>query len=996
MNRPIILLLFVFAIACGKKDKRGDENLTGDVEPVVAPAQPVHEDPGPTLKRRTGALAPQVRPTSTAAVDRWEKRDGYVIATIPLETDGLPSAGTRTSWVVDAGDQHAAAFGWSGSDLSNPQRGKVGLIVRVRGAALPNQFTVRWTQTDSGSWGERRLPGTMGTITVSVPPKVPIAAGLDEVFWSSAATHFSGSRSGFSGYAHQRAQFLAAGTTAAKPGFAGQQRRSDMQQMMELYSGMTSVNEALQADRGLLVRGEDVAQRTVPIAQITRIEMPAHPWERMITDLGAQPVVEPLAAYVPADMAYLHFGDLRTLVKLVAELDGWLSPVAQWLEERGGASHFMSRYEDQLVLERTGLAEKLGHVAVKDLAVVVSDPLLREGTDVSVIFRIANREALVAALGVFEARARGRHDQIATASMIIDGVTVQRLSTTDQAVNQYRAEYGDVLTISNSVGALTQLIRAHKGVVARLSEQGDFRYMRTVYPWLGESEHGFVFMGDAFVARVISPEMKILQARRMDAQADLLALNYAALLRGWVDGTRSKSGQELVDAKYVRKEELRHVDLAPITFNESGGAMSEYGTVARLAPIRDLERGLKNASPAEVEAYDRFRQTYQSYWRSFIDPIAARIDRSEDGKALSVDARMLPLIDVSEYDRILAEVGQQTVLGPDDGPGMQWTLAIGKDAKLRRSLDGIAKGVIPGDKIGINWLGDWVSFGVADRGGLWDMALITGLVPALDEPRRLEAGLEMLSTFPIYAAVHVASRIGLAALLTGLRGWVSDSAPGMVSWGQGEPYRDIPVVTISEGSGSPREFRDLTIHYATVDDVFVVAFNRATLLGLIDRCLAGDMPKAPTGPPSAAAEHDAQAVINVNPGPGGYLAKTVMGVAEIVLLAKHGQIMDDYEVLWRGLGGGGALTADALREFGVAYVGREPRSPHGGTFSIVDGFPTHSVYGDSVRPIMPEVPVAGSPITDVISRLGALRMTLEAEGEGDSRGLHTTVDWRWK
>ena len=995
MNVRIIPALIIFAIACGKKDTRGEQGLTDQTQ-VEAPTQQVHADPGPRVERKTGAREFSVREPTTAQVDRIEEVDGVFHVVVPLSTTDVPALNQQMLWHVDAKGVHASAFGWTGTHRTDAQRSQAAVIVRFA-EQPPREFTIRWAQQDGQSWGARRIPGVLGSIEVAVPDDAKRVTGLEQQYWSEAERAFShGGGGAFSAWAHARSAHLAGRAASAAPSGGDRRRRSNVHRMMDLYSGMTSVNEALQSDRGLLLRAEPPDARTIPIGDVERLAMPVHPWPRMISELGKKPKVEPLAAYVPADMAYLHFQDLRTLLKLASDLDDWVSPVAQWVEDRPGVSHFVAGYEEQLVLERTGIAQKLGHVAAKGVAVVVSDPFLREGTDVSMIFHVANRAALISALSAFEANARARHPTMASESLAIGNTPVRRLFTLDGRVNQYRVEYGEVLVISNSRGALEHLLAAHQGKAPRLAEQGDFRYMRAVYPWVPAEEDGFVFLSDAFVARVVSPEVKILEARRMEARADLLSINHAALLRGWADGVTTADIGELVKARYVGESELRHADGATIAFATDTGATSSWGSVSRITPIRDL--AIDNVSPEEMSAYDQFRRTYESYWRGYIDPIGARIERSDDGSLISIDARMLPLIDVSEYDELIREVGLQKVRPASQGPGLEWTLAIGREARLRKKLDGLARGFFSrgGDDIGLGWLGEWVSFGVADRSGLWDMALLTYMIPSHNDEFDVSwlTGLEALPTFPLYGVADVASKVGLAALLTGLKAWVHDAAPGMVQWSQGEPYRDIPIVTVGGGEEIAGEFGDLAVHYATVGDLFVISFERATLLGLIDRYLAGAAPQASTGPPSGAADEDAQAILSVDPT-GEWLATTLLGMAESVLISRHTDITHDYELLWRGFGSR-TLSPDDVRRLGVAYLGREPRSPHGGTFSIVDGFPTHSIYGDSVRPVMPDVPIADSPISQTLLRLGQLSMSVEFEGEGDHRGLHSRVSWRWK
>ena len=144
-------------------------------------------------------------------------------------------------------------------------------------------------------------------------------------------------------------------------------------------------------------------------------------------------------------------------------------------------------------------------------------------------------------------------------------------------------------------------------------------------------------------------------------------------------------------------------------------------------PLLDLELG--RSSPPSVNAYARFRETYQNYWRGFIDPIGARFKVGDDG-AIAFDARMMPLIAGTDYDSIRRQVGERRVDPPRATTGAHLVLAVGDDAQLRREVDRLANSIGP-DDFGIGWLGDWVAIGAADREGLWQLALLSRELPEL-------------------------------------------------------------------------------------------------------------------------------------------------------------------------------------------------------------------------------------------------------------------------
>lgn len=970
--------------SCGPKNKTpAAKTLTeGKAE---APATFEHPDPGPTLQRVSGRLeALDKGPTQVASIFVSRGKDrSFVVLPDPHVTGSRPDL---VNYTVDGAGTYGVAFPWISGEQREP-----GVIVKFVGE-VPERFSVHYELATEDY--RTVVQGQVGRYEATIPPATPARAELGDEFTRSAAEYMTNRTYGpyslpFYSFATQRLRQMT--SAAAAP---TQQGRSDIFRTMELYSGMSSVNEALQHDRGLFVRSASTLEaRTVPIDSIAGVELAAHPWERMIADLGKTPSVEPLASVIPADMAYIHFGDLRTFVKLVGDLDDWVSPVAQAFESRPGPSHFMSAYERQLVVERTGLAETLGHVAVAGVAIVTSDPFVREGTDVSMVFKVKNRSALVAALAGFEASAKKRRSDISESTWDLGGTKVRRLSTPDEEINQHRAEWGDVLVISNSEGAVRHLHAAFEQKVPTLADALDFRYMRARYPYDPKAEDGFVFFGDTFVARAIGPEVKILESRRMQAHGDIMAVNNAALLYGWLEGKRPADGRAIIDAGYLRKEELQHADGTKITFDPATGARSEVGTPTFLRPIRDLK--IDQVTVEEQQAYEQFRGTYQSYWRGYIDPIAVRINRLDDGKTLAFDARMLPLIDNSEYDRMIEQVGRSRIAPPVVQGGIQWTFAVGADSKLRKELDFMTKSMVAGQNVGLGWLGDWVMVGLADRSGVWDLALATDQVPSLEPASEDRSGLlrqDFAGRIPVYAGAHVANGMGLAALLSAGKKWAADAAPGLVSWEQGEPYRDIPVIRIAEGPQGGGVAMGINIHYAIAENVFLIALDRPTLEMQIDAALAGRFAK--TAP--SAGEDASQTFIDYSANGGGYLEKTVLGLLEREIVASHPRSAEAFYILHRGLPETKLDQAHA-RSLGLGYLGFEPRNANGGSFSITsDGRVTHSTYGERTSPVLPELPVEGSTVARVVQGLERLSMNLAFDGEGDHRGLHSRITWQWK
>ncbi len=844
-------------------------------------------------------------------------------------------------------------------------------IIRIVGPTLPKSLAFHVASL-SAEYNQAWIASAYGDAFITIAEKLPKNSKLEAEFWENVGPEFlkGGPRDEFVSFA----QLQLAQRAPATAGPARNTNRSELYDLMSIYTGMTSINEALQADR-ILNPAAAAEKADIPLESLAGVPLPAHPWPEMIKELGVKPVVEPMASYIPADMAYVHFSDLRDFVKLARDFDDWITPATQMLETRPGTSHFMERYEKMLVIERTGLAEALGHVVADGVALTTSDPYLREGSDLSLVFKVKSRPALIAALNQFEANARKNHPDLEEAFWK-DGTTiVRRLFTPDGEIEQNRVEFGDVLIISNSRGAIRAFLDAQKPGGRKLADEGDFQYLRAKYPF-DAKESGFVFLSDAFVARAVSPKVKILESRRVVAKSELALPQYATLLYGYMEGKRATGIKDVVAAGYLQQANLKHTDGQAIQFSSDEGALSAWGRTAFLTPIRDLS--VKTVTATEKASYERFSNTYQSYWKAFIDPIGIRINKDEDGKGWNIDGRILPLINNSDYDDFIELVGKATVQPAKVDSGVQYVFAVGKDARLRRELDQTSRTMIPGLNLSVGWLGDWVTVGAEDRSGLWDLAIL-GLSTTRGREDITEAKMmQVLSRAPLYAGAHVANSIALGAFLTGLKGLASGAAPGMIRWEETAHYRDVPIVRVGTNPGAPEG--DLAVHYAIYQDKFVVAVERATLEIQIDRILDGAWPA-----PAEGADSDTQTMVEARLGVG-WLSRALLIMAEDAIGAEYAISERAYEELVFGLPGA-ITTAEDARRLGVAYLGYEPHNAHGGTFSMVDGYVRHPLYGTLAEPKMQLVPVAGSKLTKAVQNIKKIGGSLDFEGEGNHRGL---------
>jgi hypothetical protein len=171
------------------------------------------------------------------------------------------------------------------------------------------------------------------------------------------------------------------------------------------------------------------------------------------------------------------------------------------------------------------------------------------------------------------------------------------------SVDQHLLDLGDVIVVANARSLITKFVAVADGKARSLATSGDFRYMRTIYPYSPKDEDGFIFIGDAFVASAISPRAKILQSRRMFARAELQAVGGASLLHGLLEGTPPANAKALVASGLLTAADLVHADGgASIQLDPATGASSaQWGSLRGMTPLGELK--IDRVSVAEQKAY---------------------------------------------------------------------------------------------------------------------------------------------------------------------------------------------------------------------------------------------------------------------------------------------------------------------------------------------------------------------------------------------------------
>jgi hypothetical protein len=424
-----------------------------------------------------------------------------------------------------------------------------------------------------------------------------------------------------------------------------------------MTTGAAALAESL-ALRRLLDKGPRKPDpRTVDVSTIAGIDIAEHPWEKMMA--GKKPAPEPLATLAPHDHYYVAFKTVRALLDFGDLLDQWGGSVTSAYELNSRDQRVRQRYQEQLCLPGTDLARTLGPALVRSVAVTGSDPYVREGSDVTVLFHVSNRALFRAAVEPHLRAARKEFGaRLEEGKDDYQGVEVESFVTPLREVSLHRAAVGAYVICSNSPAALRRVLDTAAGRRKALADSLDFRYMRTVFRHDDRQEDGFAFLSDAFIRQLVGPASKIKEKRRLEALASLSAATHAALFAAWETGRLPATQKDLLDASGLREEELDVPDGKRVVWGGAGrAAVSEvYNTLHFATPL--IELPIDRVSVQEERDYGVFRARYLGLWRRYFDPVGMRFTLGE--KRVRVETYILPLIRSSEYNSLRAWAGGGT------------------------------------------------------------------------------------------------------------------------------------------------------------------------------------------------------------------------------------------------------------------------------------------------------------------------------------------------
>jgi hypothetical protein len=467
-------------------------------------------------------------------------------------------------------------------------------------------------------------------------------------------------------------------------------QRQGQVNLFSIFSGSLAVQESLQLDAmaPVDVSNQVVAEQpglpgenrtgprpldrqpaTAPAGAVAMSELEgptikSHPWHEMLA--GKTPEVTGLALVAPAEFYFVSFRSVNKLLDAADLTNLWGAHLLNQTAKNAQTQLVNDRLREQLAVETNPAAAPFYNAVIDEAAIVGSDLFVPSGSDVTLLFHAKQPAVMRATFDQFLARAAASRDDAVRSTGQYLGVDWVHVATPDRRINVFSAYPSPELHVrSNSQAALERVLEAIAGrdaggqKLARLGETEEFRYVRTLMPQGAVEEDGFVYLSDPFVRRLMGPQVRLTQHRRMACYNHLRMIGHAGLLYRTQTGKTAASLGDLAKADCAPglfgQGRLACPDHGEYTLAADGltGVCSHHGYASYLTPC--LEIPTTEVSESEAQAYRQFLAEYNSYWRQFFDPIAIRLQVTPE--RYRAETIVLPLIDNSIYQGLARSLG---------------------------------------------------------------------------------------------------------------------------------------------------------------------------------------------------------------------------------------------------------------------------------------------------------------------------------------------------
>ena len=797
--------------------------------------------------------------------------------------------------------------------------------------------------------------------------------------------------------------------------------------LFSLFSGALAVQESLQLEE-MRAEADHHADEGegVDLATLTGPEIESHPWDDMLAEQAnaPKPAISKMAYCVPEDYCYVGFASMNRMLEVLDTSDLWGTHLLSQGFREARSQETGERVKAQLAIETNPLLRPIYDMVIDEVAVAGSDVFLREGCDVTLLFRLKQPELFKARMDEFLANAEKAHKDAKRSTATYRGVQIVQLATPDRGVCVYSAwPRPDLHVRGNSRAAFERILDAIDGkdaqgaAVRRLGDSKEFAYIRTLMPADPAQEDGFIYLSDPFIRVLVGPKLKITESRRMVCYNHLRMIGHAALMFQTDFGRAPKSLEELEATECLPAVSgLECPDGGKLSLSVDGtaGICSRHNTARFLTPCSEIP--LEKVTSKEAELYNRFVSSYKEYWRRWFDPIALRIKITP--QRYKLDTLILPLLDNSIYTGLSTSLGGDAPQPLDALPVPRrnvFSLAV--QLNKRQLLSKVDKEDVLGDlaeSLGYEdevpnldvfrfieeGLGDRIAFNMYDAAPLVDFSVpeFFGMLVSEQHFGSMDAAVLPISFLvtslnaPVYFSVPVRDAAIVDAFLTQLDALLAAKARQPAKeegWIQMEgdfwtlPSGDGQAVRCYAIKAGPIKWR---LFWARIGDGLYVASKKFILDDII--ALNAQRAKAPAEAPAAL-------------GPAAHAMAKVRA-------ENWSAVLEDYLLGWeennreaclnnvapisnfvRAYPAAALKNDGAIQRRAAKFYGTYLFCPDGGSYRpLPDGKSVAcSIHGTPSKPLQPVAPPSECSMGKLLRGFGGMTATLTFRKDG----LHATV-----
>ncbi|NQU21314.1 MAG: hypothetical protein HQ567_08535 [Candidatus Nealsonbacteria bacterium] len=633
--------------------------------------------------------------------------------------------------------------------------------------------------------------------------------------------------------------------------------------LYQLVTGSMAIQDSLQ--REALSSTGRIGDLTTHISALQPPVLRSLPYKdllkKKLDEEKIEPSIHKISQLVPEDQYFVHFNSMQSLSELLDLSSQWGNNLLRLFTVRAQDQQLRSKLEDQLCLRRGPLTKLFADQVIGEVAATGADPFVLEGTDVTVIFRVKQPEVFQKAAAGWLEEVRAKHPGMVDQEFNARGHKVAVHYTKDRVVSAFIVQHEDYVIYSNSHRAIRRIIDAAAGMSPSLYHALDYRYVTTILPPAKTANSGYIFASEACIKRLVGPEAKISEKRRLQCFNNLVMLNNASLFYRLEYGRSPKTLSELVQGRFVdlKKVVCPHGGAYDFDVENDTCTCTVHNRLKYLSP--NVELSVLNVSKAEAAEYERYKQRYRAFWQKAFNPLAVRVTVD---RRLKLETCVLPFANGSFYQELQSSL--------DKNPQPLGTARIAPSAVASlmlvpgRENIGEFLGVIPGvaealkadpTLTDLKWIGDRVGLHFCDGETILQIdptKLTATAVPMIgDVPVEMQAvvgALVTAATMPVYVTVDVESTESAARLLEQLSQEIflkkSILLPGMETRMDAYRLPDYKDHAIYVFSGQLYALK-LRMHVALVGNQLVAATKPEVLREVID--LTG---AAETEPPAKA------------------------------------------------------------------------------------------------------------------------------------------------